>query len=218
MLDLNWGRDVFEKGKTSEKECIEKEDWGFFVYFALGFQEIPFTLYTYDLANTLQNGVKFIENLIPGLKNHIRNSDNFRQTVESRKSWNSMGHFSIITFYFSPHSSPVSFSSNITYFPQEYPIKVQIFRLSTARVKIYQIPQVTFKTKSQFFFKVSVTLQFHERLFFCTVLAETLYAIQAEVLRLAIARIKIQQIPQVIFGTKSEISFKLCMVLQCYET
>ena len=106
---LNWGRDVFEKGETSEKECIEKEDWGFFVCFALGFQEIPFTRYTYDLAKTLQNGVKFIENLTPGLKNHIRNSDNFRQAVESPKSWNSMGHFSIIIFYFSPHSSPVFF-------------------------------------------------------------------------------------------------------------
>ena len=129
-----------------------------------------------------------------------------------------MGHFSIIIFYFSPHSSPVFFSSNITYFPQKYPIKVQIFRLSTARAKIHQIPQVTFKTKSQFFFKVSVTLQFHERLFFCTFLAETLYAIQAEVFRLATARIKIQKIPQVIFGTKSQISFKLCMVLQCYKT
>ena len=52
-----------------------------------------------------------------------------------------------------------------------------IFRLSTARIKIRQIPHVIFQTKSQFFFKVWITLQCHEKSFFCTFLAETLYAI-----------------------------------------
>ena len=79
--------------------------------------------------------------------------------------------------HFSRHNSSVFFSSNITYFLQKQPIKVQIFRLSTARVKVHQIPHVIFQTKSQFFFKVWIFLQCHERSFFCTFLAETLYAI-----------------------------------------
>ena len=54
---------------------------------------------------------------------------------------------------------------------------MRIFRLSTARVKIFQIPHVIFQTKSQFFFKVWITSQCRERSFFCTFLAETLYAI-----------------------------------------
>ena len=52
-----------------------------------------------------------------------------------------------------------------------------IFRLFTARVKIQQVPQAIFQTKSLFFFKVCVTLQCHERQLFCTFLAEYLYAI-----------------------------------------
>ena len=55
------------------------------------------------------------------------------------------------------------FISNITYFLQKYPIKVQIFRLSTARVKVHQISHVIFQIKSQFFFKVWIFFQCHER-------------------------------------------------------
>ena len=79
--------------------------------------------------------------------------------------------------HFSWHNSSVFSSSSITYFLQKQPIKVQFIRLSTAPVKIHQIPHVTFQTKSQFFFKVLITLQCHERSFFCTFLAETFYAI-----------------------------------------
>ena len=41
--------------------------------------------------------------------------------------------------------------------------------------KIHQILHVIFETTSQFFFKLSITLQCHERWLFCTFLAETLY-------------------------------------------
>ena len=54
---------------------------------------------------------------------------------------------------------------------------MQIFRLSTAGVKVHQIPHVIFQTKNQFFFKVWISFQCHERSFFCTFLAETLHAI-----------------------------------------
>ena len=55
---------------------------------------------------------------------------------------------------------------------------MQIFRLSTARVKVHQFSHVIFQTKSQFFFKVWIFFQCHERQFFCTFLAQTLYAIE----------------------------------------
>ena len=55
------------------------------------------------------------------------------------------------------------FTSNITYFHLKYPIKKQILKLSSTRIKIHQIPHVIFQTKSQFFFKVWITLQCQER-------------------------------------------------------
>ena len=69
------------------------------------------------------------------------------------------------------------FSSNITYFWQKYSIEVQIFRFSTARVKIHQISHVIFQIKNEFLFKVWITFQCHEIKLFWNVLAETLYAI-----------------------------------------
>ena len=41
-------------------------------------------------------------------------------------------------------------------------------------VKIHQIPHVTFETTSQFFFRLFITFQCHEKLF-CTFLAETVH-------------------------------------------
>ena len=44
-LPISWfypgGCDIFEKVWTSEKGCIEIDDWGFSVHFVLGFQENP---------------------------------------------------------------------------------------------------------------------------------------------------------------------------------
>ena len=50
-----------------------------------GFKKIPFTVYTYVLAKILQNGAKFTQKLNPDFKNHMRNSDNLRQAIESPK-------------------------------------------------------------------------------------------------------------------------------------
>ena len=51
--------DISEKEGTSEKGCIEIENWGSSTHFVLGFKKIPFILYTYILAKILQNGAKF---------------------------------------------------------------------------------------------------------------------------------------------------------------
>ena len=50
----------------------------------------------------------------------------------------------------------------------------EISRLLSGWVKIHQIPYVMFETTSQFFFKLFVTLQCHEKLF-CTFLAGTVH-------------------------------------------
>ena len=41
------------------------------------------------------------------------------------------------------------------------------FRFANARIKIHQILHVIFGTKSQFFFKLHITLQCHEIKLFC---------------------------------------------------
>ena len=90
---------------------------------------------------------------------------------------------------------------------------MQIFRLSTAWIKVHQISHVIFQTKSQFAFKVWNFFQCHERQFFCSFLTDTLYAIEkssTSKCKLATAHIKIHQISHVIFGTKSQYFFKLC--------
>ena len=101
---------------------------------------LPFLLYTYVVANILQNGAKFRYSKA-GLKNY-RNLNNFRQAVESPKSWNLMGFcpkkyipsaktytvdLSNITFnyfcvfetisHFSQHNSLYLFSANFQTFP-----------------------------------------------------------------------------------------------------
>ena len=140
----NTGVEIFfEKEETSEKGCVEIKDWGYSLYILYwGFKKTPFKLYIYVLAKILQNGAKFIQKLTPGFKNHMRNLDNFRQAVKSRKSWNLTGYFgpkntflqqkhyiqriylmSPVIFgtrsHFSWHISSVFFSSNITCFLQK---------------------------------------------------------------------------------------------------
>ena len=50
------------------------------------FKVIPFTVYNYISARILQNDAKFKQKPTPGLKNYMRNLDNFRQAVESPKT------------------------------------------------------------------------------------------------------------------------------------
>ena len=84
-------------------------------------------------------------------------------------------------------------SWNIVCFGQKEPVNVQFFKLLSAvmkfhpilhaiwvlsvRMKIHQILHVKLEseTTSQFFFKLCITFQCHERQLFCIFLAETLY-------------------------------------------
>ena len=53
------------------------------------------------------------------------------------------------------------FRSNVIYFAQKEPIKVEILRISGAQVKIHQILAI-FETTNQFFSQFCITLQCHE--------------------------------------------------------
>ena len=63
------------------------------------------------------------------------------------------------TFYHSSVSCKITlyfFRSNVIYFPQKEPIKVDIFRISNVLVKIHQI-LVIFETKNHFFIEFCIT-------------------------------------------------------------
>ena len=66
------------------------EDWGFFVHFVLGFQEN--CMYTIHLCFSwdITTRCKVYKKLTPGLKMYMKTLNNFRQAMESPKSWNSM--------------------------------------------------------------------------------------------------------------------------------
>ena len=64
------GWDIFEKEGTSEKGCVEIEDWGFSsLHFVLGFQENSIYTYVFKLRYYIQNSAKFLQELTPGFKN-----------------------------------------------------------------------------------------------------------------------------------------------------
>ena len=54
------------------------------------------------------------------------------------------------------HNSSANFKSYLSYFGQKDPIKVPILTLSSALVKICEIPRVIFQATSQFFFKFCI--------------------------------------------------------------
>ena len=62
-LSICWfwpgGRGIFLKNGTSEKRCVEIEDWRLSVHFLGGFKKVSFTLYFYVLAKIFQNHAKF---------------------------------------------------------------------------------------------------------------------------------------------------------------
>ena len=72
------------------------------------------------------------------------------------------------------HASSVFFSSQTFTLWTKKAHQSEIFRLWCGWVKIHQIPYVMFETTSQFFFKLFITLQCHEKLFY-NFLAETVH-------------------------------------------
>ena len=70
LLFLTWELRYFWKRGNIKKGCIKwKIEAPLYTLF-WAFKKIPFTLYTFVLAKILQNGVKFIQKLTSGFKNH----------------------------------------------------------------------------------------------------------------------------------------------------
>ena len=107
------------------------------------------------------------------------------------------------------HASSVSwkiiplyfFSSNNLYFGQKELLKVKIFETFECLGQILSNSLCQFETKSRFLSKFCMPLQFHERLFLCTFLAQTIYtlvkrsSLKWKFLRLSSAWVKFCQIP-----------------------
>ena len=93
----------------------------------------------------------------------------------------------------------------------------------SAQIKICQISYVNFETTSRFISKFCIPFQFHERLFVCTFLAQSIYTLlirsplKWKSLRLSSAQVKICQIPYANFETTSRFLSKFCIALQFHE-
>ena len=159
------------KDKGGKQHCLP-----FCWFFSLctlhwGFKKIPFALCTYVLAKILKNGAKFIQKLTPGFKisgksKKLKFDGLFlsKKYIPSGKTYTN--DLSNITFNYLCDNSPNFFchfwNHKSLFTTQLFCIflaqtlhtnKVHIFRISTARVKIHQIPYFIFQTKNQFFSK-----------------------------------------------------------------
>ena len=84
------------------------------------------------------------------------------------------------------------------------PLKWTFLRISSARVKFCQILYANFET-SPFLYKFCIPIQFHERLFLCTFLAQAIYTLlkrsplKWKSLILSSTQVKIWQVPHANF-------------------
>ena len=97
------------------------------------------------------------------------------------------------------------------------------FRLSTTRVKILQVSHVIFHTKIQFFFKIWINLECYDITPLYFLRSNIIYFrrkqhMKVQIFSLATARIKLHQIPYVIFRTQSQFLFIFCITFHCHET
>ena len=105
------------------------------------------------------------------------------------------------------------------------PLKWKFFIVSSARVKFCLIPYANSKVTSWFLSKFSISLHFHEILFLCSFLAQTIYnllnrsPLKWKFLRLSNARVKFCQIAYTDCETTSWFLSKffipLCFIEDC---
>ena len=132
-------------------------------------------------------------------------------------SANLSSYFKVITDNF-----PVNFQL-IHFLLQKNLIKFPILTLLSALVKICQIPHFTFQTTSQLFFKnfyqSSVSCKITPLCFFRSndIYFEQMEPIIVGILSILSVQVKLHQI-FVIFETKSQFFFKICITIQCHDT
>ena len=151
----------------------------------------------------------FVKFLMPIFKREVDSSPNF------------VSLFSFMSDYF---SSPITFLAQRIYtLLKRSPLKWKFLRLSSTRVKFFQIHYANFEMASQFLSKFCISLQFHERLFLCTILAQRIYTLlkrsplKCKFLRLSSAWVESCQIPYANFETTSRFLSKFCIPLQLHE-
>ena len=115
----------------------------------------------------------------------------------------------------SRHNSFVFIQLSIT----QQPIRVLIFRLYTAHVKIHQIPHAISLTKSKFSFKVWITLQCHER-YSSVPFQQKLYMLLTKVVHQSanFQTFDCSHENEPNYQARSQISFKFYITLQCNDT
>ena len=101
-----------------------------FILWLLNFSDLP----SYGSNSRERYKLRLLWKLTPGLKNHMRNLDNFRQVVESPKRWNSMDYI---------------YPKNI-FLQLKHCIQSIYLTLLSTTVKIHQTPYVIFETISHF--------------------------------------------------------------------
>ena len=79
------------------------------------------------------------------------------------------------------HNPSVLFHLKLYMLWRKWAHQSQNLKLTTARIKIYQIPYFIFQTTSQFFFKYCITLHCHDTQLLCNFLAQTLYTLNKKV-------------------------------------
>ena len=89
--------------------------------------------------------------------------------------------------------------------------------------KVHPIPHVIFGSKSQFFFKLCITLQCHEtnsavHFHLNLYVLWTKESGQVKIFRLSTTRMKINQFSYVFFQATNQLSLKFCITLQCHDT
>ena len=151
--------------------------------------------YTYVIAKILQNGAKF-RYAKADFKND-RNLNNFRQAVESPKSWNLMG--------FCPKKYIPSAKTLYT---------VDLFNITFNNLCVDSPNYSCHFWNHKSFFTTQLL---------CIFLAQTLHTFhksspsKCKFSDFSTAQVKVHQIPHAIFQIKNQFFFKVWIFFQCYE-
>ena len=102
------------------------------------------------------------------------------------------------------------------------PIKVKMFRLSNARMKIKQIPCVIFQAISQFSFKLCNTLQCHDIILLKfsnlnSVCFGQKEPIKVQFLDFLVLKLNFTQFLMPFLKLQGQGLFKFCLSVQCHE-
>ena len=106
-------------------------------------------------------GSSFVKLLMPILKRRV----------------NSCPNFAFLFSFMKDYSSVLCLAQTIYSLLIRNPLKRKSLRLLSPQVKICQIPYAYFKKASRFLPKFCIPLQFHERYFLRTFLAQAIYAL-----------------------------------------